>query len=975
KKTQLTHLYELLAEYHERKEQVDQAEDDCKKQLGIFEQIVANPEEVDFERVGAHYEHTYALQSALHRILSSPEEYEDVYEKLIPYCRNLSAFREANNQLIEDYSSLHMELLKMEVQLCETYEIKIERLMKEPLWDVALRRQIATWLKNMDGLRAYTVFLKTKDEIQTNGPAQMLDLLKSGELTEEELLPCYIANISYAMICYTMSQSEILSEFNGAIFEDTIKKYKETIQKFETLTIQELVAVLSEKIPSTNGNATASSELGILQKAIRSGRRVQSIRRLFDSIPTLLRMLSPCMLMSPISVAQYIDPAFPKFDLVIFDEASQLPTSIAAGTIARGKSVVVVGDPKQLPPTSFFAANQVDEEHYEAEDLESLLDDCLALSMPKEHLLWHYRSRHESLIAYSNRQYYDNQLYTFPSPNDLVSQVKLIPVKGFYDKGNTKQNRAEAEAVVAEIVRRLSDEKLRKDSIGVVTFSVAQQILIDDLLNEQYQQYPYLEQFNLESDEPLFIKNLENVQGDERDVILFSIGYGPDREGKVSMNFGPINQDGGWRRLNVAISRSRKQMLVYSTLIPEQIDLSRTRSEGVAGLKGFLEYAQKGKEGLAIKNGTQTYRNHAIEELIAKRIRHMGYDVKCNIGCSAYQIDIGIVDPQNPQSYLLGVIFDGENYKLSGTARDRNILQPSILEGLGWRILRVWVLDWLDSPDRVISKIRTELEYILEHRDVVKEEPDQPYIPVSQENESIAGTTADTTASEVEPQADTQAPKVESQADTTDGDSVVLSGITFQKEEQRGNPYEATYHNVVLKIQGTAEQFYEASNTRKILVMVKEVVGAEAPISKKMLFKKVLAAWQISRSGGKIEFIMDMVLRSMETKTTESNGVTFYWRKDQEPAEYMEYRVPAEGDDKRAMEDICPEEIANAIRTIVTAQIGLSRTDLIRECAKVFGYSRLGTSIEVAVNAAIEIAVARGSIHISEDSEHISLPQ
>ena len=173
---------------------------------------------------------------------------------------------------------------------------------------------------------------------------------------------------------------------------------------------------------------------------------MQSIRKLFDSIPTLLRRMCPCMLMSPISVAQYIDPSFDKFDLVIFDEASQLPTSEAVGAIARGENVIVVGDPKQLPPTSFFAANQFDEENYSLEDMESVLDDCLALSMPQEHLLWHYRSRHESLIAYSNAKYYENKLYTFPSPNDLISEVKYVQVEGFYDKGGSRQNRAEAEA-------------------------------------------------------------------------------------------------------------------------------------------------------------------------------------------------------------------------------------------------------------------------------------------------------------------------------------------------------------------------------------------------------------------------------------------------------------------------------------------------------------------------------------------------
>lgn len=216
--------------------------------------------------------------------------------------------------------------------------------------------------------------------------------------------------------------------------------------------------------------------------------------------------------------------------------------------------------------------------------------------MPQISLKWHYRSRHESLIAYSNMKYYDNKLYTFPSPHDLVSEVKMVHLDGFYDKGKTKHNMAEAKAIVAEIVRRLKDEELRNDSIGVVTFSSVQQNLIDDLLYEEFKKYPELEEIDNNSKEPIFIKNLENVQGDERDVILFSIGYGPDADGNVSMNFGPLNREGGWRRLNVAISRARKSMIVYSVLKPEQIDLSRTCSEGVAGLKGFLEFARKRQE-------------------------------------------------------------------------------------------------------------------------------------------------------------------------------------------------------------------------------------------------------------------------------------------------------------------------------------------------------------------------------------------
>ena len=396
--------------------------------------------------------------------------------------------------------------------------------------------------------------------------------------------------------------------------------------------------------------------------------------------------------MSPISVAQYIDPSFPKFDLVVFDEASQLPTSEAVGTIARGENVVVVGDPNQLPPTSFFKSNRIDEENIENEDLESLLDDCLSISMPQMYLKWHYRSRHESLIAYSNMKYYDNKLYTFPSPNDRVSAVKLVHIDGYYDKGGTKQNKAEAEAVVNEIIRRLSDEQLRTKSIGVVTFNIIQQNLIEDMLADEFSKKPELEKYDSESAEPVFVKNLENVQGDERDVILFSVGYGPDKDGKVSMNFGPLNRDGGWRRLNVAISRARQEMIVYSTLTPEQIDLSRTRALGVEGLKGFLKFAGQNRNIVIPDGKVFVHNDNRVIEEIAKEIEKLGYKVNCNIGCSEYKIDIGIVDPENPDSYLLGILADGENCKNSATSKDRFVLQPDVLAGLGWKIMRVWIL-------------------------------------------------------------------------------------------------------------------------------------------------------------------------------------------------------------------------------------------------------------------------------------------
>lgn len=271
--------------------------------------------------------------------------------------------------------------------------------------------------------------------------------------------------------------------------------------------------------------------MGILQRQLQLQRRHLPVRTLFQRIPNLLPRLKPCLLMSPLSVAQYLNTSHPPFDLVVFDEASQIPVWDAVGAIARGHEAIIVGDSKQLPPTNFFsrADDQGIQDDDVIEDLESILDDCLGASLPKRRLSWHYRSRHESLIAFSNHHYYENKLLTFPSPQQDGMGVQWRAVAGTYDLGGSRTNQAEATAVVDEILRRLGDPELARHSLGVVTFSIAQQSLVEDLLETARSEHPEIEPFFSENTttEPVFVKNLENVQGDERDVILFSICYGP----------------------------------------------------------------------------------------------------------------------------------------------------------------------------------------------------------------------------------------------------------------------------------------------------------------------------------------------------------------------------------------------------------------------------------------------------------------
>ena len=607
-------------------------------------------------------------------------------------------------KFIEKYNVFRDILMVLE----EKYAISPDKTHSES-WLAETKEQARNIISELPMLKEWTGIMSICRRLEEYGIGNAVKAYLDGEIPSDSLVKSFECGICRGLAIKTIMETSALADFRGSLFEENIRKFNVELEKFRRLTIEELTAKLSAKIPDSE---SADNELLILKKAIKNGGRGMSIRRLFESIPTLLRRICPVMLMSPISVAQYIDPAYPKFDFVIFDEASQLPTCEAVGAVSRGENVIISGDPKQLPPTSFFASSHTDEDNIENEDLESLLDDCLALSMPGEHLLWHYRSRHESLIAYSNAKYYGNKLYTFPSADNRVSKVTHIAVDGYYDRSRTRTNKAEAQAVVDEIVRRLKDDELRKESIGVVTFSMPQQNLIDDMLTDEYRKEPQLEKIAEEMTEPIIIKNLENVQGDERDVIMFSIGYGPDKDGKLSMNFGPLNRDGGWRRLNVAITRARKRMLVFSVITSDMINLNSTRSEGVEGLKGFLKFAEQGG-GIAVKAGNTRVSAEGFELLVAEKLRKRGYNVDCSVGCSDFKVDVAVSHSDDEERYILGIFCGTKSNYENSTAEDRYISQRNVLRGLGWETMDIHILDWLDNKEKVLKRIENRIAEIL----------------------------------------------------------------------------------------------------------------------------------------------------------------------------------------------------------------------------------------------------------------------
>jgi superfamily I DNA and/or RNA helicase len=836
------------------------------------------------------------------------------------------AYLASQKDILEKYNQLITQLYARESKLKELLQIDFVKLENiETSWIESSAQYAQKWVGSIERLKDWTSWNQVRTKAIKEGLPPIVTAYENGDVHPADIITEYKRGLYKNCADFIIDNNPNLASFNGKLFDEKIRKFKAISRLFEKLTKEELYARLAANIPDFTKEAAQSSELGMLQRTIKNNGRGISIRKLFDSIPNLLPKLAPCMLMSPISVAQYFDTTNEKFDLLVFDEASQLPTCEAVGAIARAGNVIVVGDPKQMPPTSFFASNNVDEDNMDKEDLESILDDCLALSIPSQHLLWHYRSKHESLIAFSNAKYYDNKLLTFPSTDDIISKVTYIKVEGYYDKGKTRQNSFEAKAIVEEVVRRLSDPELTKRSIGIVTFSVVQQFLIEDLLNEVFKSRPDLERLATETEEPLFIKNLENVQGDERDVILFSVGYGPDKEGKVSLNFGPINREGGWRRLNVAVTRARYEMKVFATLKADQIDLARTASEGVAGLRAFLAFAEKGKTALPNRSRFNSSSSSAFSNMLATKIQQHGYHIHTDIGSSTYKIDIGVINPVNSMEYLLGILCDGDSYFKANTTRDREITQPDVLESLGWNIYKVWSADWWENPDKTITRIIEAIKEA-ESGESKKELP-----PVVVESAAI--------------HKEFEIP-------------LQSAAVPIQPITKTGNKYEVCKLEITLC--NSSEEFLYPSNRMKITDQIKKVLEVEAPVSKNLLCKRILSAWGISRNGARLNNYFESLFSGMDIHKISYDSNIFFWKQEQDPTEFTVYRSAENDHDKRSPDDIPPMEIANAVKQVLKEQISLSKNDLIRETAKLFMFSKVGTNVETAMKQGIKVALENG---------------
>jgi hypothetical protein len=792
-------------------------------------------------------------------------------------------------------------------------------------WTGRSRARAELLLGGIAKLRDWCAWRSARVRAVAEGLSPWVEELDAGTIPPEGAASALMKNVYRSLANLGIAAEPELNRFNGVLFDEKVRRFTTLSQSFEQLTRQEILDRLHSRRPDLSQQARKGSEVGTLQRAIAGNGRGFTIRSLFDEASKLLADLCPCMLMSPISVAQYLSMANGGFDLVIFDEASQMATSEAVGSIARGRSLIVVGDPRQMPPTSFFGSQSFDEENVQSEDLESILDDSLALSFPDRHLRWHYRSRHESLIAFSNARFYENRLLTFPSASDIGSRVRWMSVEGIYDRGRGRNNPSEARALVDEVVRRMKDPSQQGRSLGIVTFNVTQQKLLQDLLDEAMASDPSLEAALLQSPEPLFVKNLENVQGDERDVILFSVGYGRDAGGRVSLNFGPLNREGGWRRLNVAVSRAREEMVVFSSLRPEDIDVSRTSSEGVAGLRAFLEYASQGTAALALPaTATPHGSGGGIESEIAASLRARGYGVHTHVGCSGFRIDVAVVHPSDSSCYLLAVMCDGEGFLSTPFLRDRHLGRRTVLERLGWRVHQVWSAEWWEDPGAVVEEILTACGSALQPLSMAAETSEVPEMQVLSDKSGLVAE-------------DVRAAKLH---------GCIPYRVAMPEGSETLGP----------------EDMLLSENRVLLRAQVRTVMQTESPVVRRLLKRRVASAWGVTRIGTRIDRLLDEVIAELGYLRTEQSSGDVLWMPGVQPETMQEFRTPLDESQRRDLEDLPIQEMAAAALAIVRFNYSITEEDLLRELASVFGYARRSAPMDAFLREGIAMAAMFGRL-------------
>jgi len=789
----------------------------------------------------------------------------------------------------------------------------------------ALHGRFEAMARSRDRYATWAQIERLRRSLEEEGFGELADRQRDGSLDAGTAVTELRFARAEALWRLARDRSPVLQELSGTNRHEVVGRFVNLERQRLRENVASVLASHLAQVPQG-----AQGEMGVIRGEIGKKSRHMAIRRLFEKAGTAIQRTKPVLLMSPISVAQFLPPGAVTFDLLVIDEASQVRPEDALGAIARARQIVVVGDQKQLPPSSFFDRLVADEEDPDEDapdgedllgaaakvgDMESILTLCEARGLSARMLKWHYRSRDPSLIEVSNREFYENDLVLPPSPlqEDPAYGLCLTRVAGVYDKGGKRNNRGEGEAIVARIAEHA---RARPElSLGVVTFSFAQRNLITELLELARRTDALLDAFLREGQaEDVFVKNIENVQGDERDVILVSVGYGPTVPGGrlTSMSFGPVNGEGGERRLNVLFTRARVRCEVFASFDPGDIDPTRARGEGPRILKRFLDFAKNGR----IDDGSPTGEDAdtPFEEDVADVVRSLGFLADPQVGSSGFKIDIGIRHPDRPGTYIMAVECDGAAYHSALWARERDRLRQDVLEHLGWRFHRIWSTDWFYSRASEIQRLKTALVEA-HHR--------------AEEGIRIDG-------------ANKARPMLQ--------DATSAEPVTFEIPEVVVRQMPA-YQRAIFPTRTWQEPHEVAVNT--LAELATRIVGAEGPIHQDEVARRIAASFGKEKAGSRI---MAATLSALKTAQRGSgdllNDGTFWFTRAQADQPLVRDRSTESGATLRAT-SISMLEIEAALRIARDDNAGGDAPELVRTAARLLGFRRVGPDLQARIAAGL----------------------
>jgi very-short-patch-repair endonuclease/DNA polymerase III delta prime subunit len=797
-----------------------------------------------------------------------------------------------------------------------------------------ITQRLSTLEQSLNAANRWGAFEAARAKVARGLASELLEPVMNGEIAFTDLEPAFKRAFFQTFLNNVIQQREALRNFNTLLHERRIQEFKQLDDAILSDNRLSLVRSLRQRTQQKLQTREVVESLPFLRSQLARQRGISPLRILFRRSLAAIRAIKPILMMSPLSVAQLLDGEQTSFDLVIFDEASQLRTEDAVGAILRGKQLVVVGDPKQLPPTNFFAVSSgtvdvpLDEDGLPIiEDSQSILEEFMASGAPMARLKWHYRSSHESLIHFSNVSFYESDLYTFPSvqTNSHASGLSFEHVpNGIYEGKGLNMN--EARRVADAVVEHAKTSP--KLSLGVGTFNMRQQVAIQDLLEEHRRQDPSLESFFARNkSEPFFVKNLENIQGDERDVIFLSVTYAKNADGVLRYNFGPLNGENGWRRLNVITTRARKSMKVFSSMKGYDINPVHTTSQGPKLLRDFLLYAEHGRlDGTAVSVTAEM--DSPFEREVYQELTKRGLDLQPQIGVAGYRIDFGVRDPELPGRYLCGLECDGMSYHSSETARDRDRLRQQVLESRGWVIHRVWSTDWFKDRSGQIERLLGLIEKTREMLKTERAAEEEEHKRLLEEAERLA--------QEVEV---VQVLAIEDKSSVSVEEGIKLIAYSFA-------PTPSLYN----------EGFAEAPGSH-ISRVIEDVIKVEAPLHLKDLASRVVAHWGYDRAGSAMMQRIQKVVHEMaQAKKLLLRG-EFVFGKN-----LLETPVRSRAGTGIPAERIAPEEYRAAIEMILQAGDGFDRKVLTNKVRSLFGFNRTGANLEAAIGGAIAILLEEGTI-------------